>query len=153
MRTNMDPLTPTTSTLSPAMAHIAVTAELLATKTQQKSNSSKIGVPRIVREDGSDVEGGKSGNDTAGMGDRKRKQRERETVKWVLDAPRRLKKLVGDGEKEAAFKDWIEVKRLLDKWSETDGVEEVRRECAKVMELAEDDENGGDEDEESAGDS
>ncbi|MCJ1382196.1 hypothetical protein MMC17_005308 [Xylographa soralifera] len=129
MRVNMDPLTPTTSTLSPAIAHIADTAASLASALQER-----VKVPRIV-ENG------------AVAGDEERaeeKRRQRQTVRWVLDAPRRLRGCVGRGQLAAAESDWREVEALLDKWKGVGGAEEVRRECEKVLEgKADNDENHG----------
>ena len=63
---------------------------------------------------------------------------EKETVKWVLGAPSRLEKLLADGKKEEADKDWAEVKNLLDKWEGVKGVAEVKGACQKTMETKED---------------
>lgn len=62
---------------------------------------------------------------------------EKETVKWVLGAPSRLEKLLADGKKEEADKDWAEVKDLLDKWEGVKGVAEVKGACEKTMETKE----------------
>lgn len=66
------------------------------------------------------------------------KKVEKETVKWVLGAPSRLDKLLADGKREEADKDWVEVKNLLDKWEGVKGVSEVKEACSKVMETGED---------------
>ncbi|KAJ5572953.1 Vacuolar protein sorting-associated protein 51 [Penicillium hetheringtonii] len=58
---------------------------------------------------------------------------EKETVQWVLDAPRRLDKYITDEKQEEADKDWDEVKKLLDAWGQVKGVSEVREACEKVM--------------------
>lgn len=58
---------------------------------------------------------------------------EKETVKWVLGAPDRLERLLADGMKKDADKDWTEVKNLLDKWEGVKGVTEVKEACIKVM--------------------
>ncbi|MCJ1399343.1 hypothetical protein MMC11_002545 [Xylographa trunciseda] len=118
MRVNMDPLTPTTSTLSPAIAHIADTAASLASALQER-----VRVPRIV-ENGGVAEDEERAEE---------KRRQRQTVRWVLDAPRRLRERVSRGEGEAVESDWSEVKALLDKWKGVEGAEEVRRECEKVL--------------------
>ncbi|KAL8699924.1 MAG: hypothetical protein Q9201_005734 [Fulgogasparrea decipioides] len=114
MRTNMDPLTPTTSTLSPAISHIAETAASLAESLQDQS-----------------VEGGdaKVPEDDMVL----RKQRQRETVRWVLAAPNRLQSLLEQGRKEEATKDWEKVKGLLEKWQDVPGAIEVKEQCVKVM--------------------
>ncbi|KAI4260883.1 MAG: hypothetical protein LQ352_000038 [Teloschistes flavicans] len=114
MRTNMDPLTPTTSTLSPAIAHIAETAVSLAKSVQDRTTK------------GEDV----SAADDAAANE---KWRQRETVRWVLAAPKRLKALVEDGRNEEARKDWGEVRPLLEKWQGVPGVDEVKEDCLKVM--------------------
>jgi vacuolar protein sorting-associated protein 51 len=49
-------------------------------------------------------------------------------VKWVLDAPRRVRHLVREGRREEAEKEWDVVSRLLGKWEGVKGVEDVRRE-------------------------
>lgn len=63
-----------------------------------------------------------------------RKKAEKETVRWVLGTPARLEKLVADGSREEAEKDWEEVRELLKKWEGVKGVQELRDACEKVME-------------------
>ncbi|KAL8711083.1 MAG: hypothetical protein Q9220_004464 [cf. Caloplaca sp. 1 TL-2023] len=111
MRSNMDPLTPSTSTLAPAISHIAETAASLA-KTVPNSN-----ITEAIADDEARV----------------KKQRQKETVRWVLAAPDRLKKLVAEGRREEAIADWAEVQRLLEKWKGVQGTEEVRDQCSEVM--------------------
>lgn len=127
MRLNMDPLTPTTSTLSPAMAHIAETASSLAASVQKRQRAS--GGARSGGEAGGGRNGGVEG---AGSGAQEKK-RQRQTVKWVLDAPRRLQEQVDRANKEAAEKEWEEVKKLLERWRGVEGVEEVRGRCERVL--------------------
>ncbi|KAL8949256.1 MAG: hypothetical protein Q9183_007621, partial [Haloplaca sp. 2 TL-2023] len=112
MRTNMDPLTPTTSTLSPAISHIAETAASLAESLQNRTTQ---GEDEPVAED-----------DAAA-----KKQRQKETVRWVLAAPDRLKELMVRGQKEEAVEAWEEVRKLLDKWQGVQGADEVREQCLK----------------------
>lgn len=57
-----------------------------------------------------------------------------DTVKWVLGGPDRLERLLADGMKEDADRDWAEVKNLLDRWEGVKGVAEVKEACTKVME-------------------
>ena len=121
MRLNMDPLTPRTSTLSPAIAHIAETASSLASALQQRQKAVAAGT-----------------NERAGAGGGRgskaeEQQKQRQTVKWVLDAPRRLHEQVESGERDAAEKEWEEVKKLLERWRGTQGVEVVRGACENVM--------------------
>ncbi|CAF9907312.1 MAG: hypothetical protein ALECFALPRED_003297 [Alectoria fallacina] len=108
MRNNMDPLTPTTSTLSPAVAHIAETARGLV---------AGVGL-------------GKSGKERK---EAARKRRENDTVRWVLGTPRRLEELLEAGNVEDAKKDWEEIQRILKKWEDVAGVEELRIQCEKTM--------------------
>ena len=114
----MDPLTPTTSTLSPAIAHIAETASGLASSLQRGAK-------------GPTASSTHKDDTRERLGEEKRNQRQ--TVKWVLDAPRRLQEQVSSSEREAAEKEWEEVKRLLERWRGIQGVEEVKRACEKVL--------------------
>ncbi|KAL8949867.1 MAG: hypothetical protein Q9222_004060 [Ikaeria aurantiellina] len=118
MRSNMDPLTPTTSTLAPAISHIAETAASLAKTVPNNVNSE---------EDEAKV----------------KKRRQRETVRWVLAAPDRLRRLVAEGKKEEAVADWEEVRRLLEKWEGVQGAEEVKGQCLEVMSAESDDKDEG----------
>ncbi|MCJ1349081.1 hypothetical protein MMC31_007317 [Peltigera leucophlebia] len=117
MRTNMDPLTPTTSTLSPAISHIAETAASLSSSLPVRA--------------GLDAQG--EWQDVKVQGARMKKHRQQETVRWVLAAPRRLRTLVGEGRQKEAAGDWFEVRRLLGKWVEVDGVDGIRDECKEIM--------------------
>ena len=118
MRSNMDPLTPTTSTLTPAIAHIADTAAVIAKSLRHTTTSSdKPGALKSGLKEG--AEG---------------KRRQRATVRWVLDSPRRLRENIGKGERDAATKDWEEIRGLLDKWKGIEGVEQVRQQCEKALE-------------------
>ena len=108
------------------MAHIVGTAEGLATKIRESVGDQK--VPRIVEDDGK----------------RETKRNERDTVRWVLGAPKRLAGMVERGEREKAAGDWEEVKRLLNKWEGVGGTEMVRKECMKALELGDEDEESDD---------
>ncbi|KAI4144087.1 MAG: hypothetical protein L6R39_004325, partial [Caloplaca ligustica] len=112
MRTNMDPLIPTTSTLEPAIAHIAETAAALAETLHGRSEK--------VNEEG----------DGEAM---VRKKQQRETVRWVLAAPDRLKTLVDEGRRQEAVEDWEKVRGLLGKWKGVEGADEVEAQCLKIM--------------------
>ncbi|KAL4779818.1 Vps51/Vps67-domain-containing protein [Aspergillus varians] len=116
MRQSMDergtPLT-MTKTLGPAIAFVAETAGGLIKEGEEMRNRRREG-------------------DTTGAD--KDRGAEKETVRWVLDAPRRLEKLVADGNRDEAEKDWDEVRRLLGKWEGVKGVAEVREACEKAME-------------------
>ncbi|KAL9020723.1 MAG: hypothetical protein Q9185_002039 [Variospora sp. 1 TL-2023] len=114
MRTNMDPLIPTTSTLAPAISHIAETAASLAESLQEKSSQGQ---------------GAEEREDEVKL----TKQRQRDTVRWVLAAPRRLRALVEGGRRSEAVEDWQVVRRLVEKWKGVDGAEEIKEQCLEIM--------------------
>jgi hypothetical protein len=72
--------------------------------------------------------------------DRKRKQKE--TVRWVLDTPRRLQHLVDEEKEEEAEREWQEVSRILAKWAHVPGVETLKQQCEAILQ-------GSDEEDES----
>jgi hypothetical protein len=106
----MDPLTPTTSTLTPAIGHIAETA---ATLSNELKKSHAVSAPDSEAQ---------------------RKQRDQKAaVRWVLDAPSRLRMLLESDRREEAEKQWKDVSRLLSRWDGTKGVSEVREACMVTM--------------------
>ncbi|KAF4308614.1 vacuolar protein sorting-associated protein 51 [Botryosphaeria dothidea] len=119
MRTNMDPLTPATSTLSPAISHIAETAAALSASITEHA------MPKSRSSSPLSADGGNKKIDE--------KERQRQTVRWVLDAPRRLRAKTADGKVDEAKKDWEEIKGLLEKWDGVKGVEEVRIACEEAL--------------------
>ncbi|KAI9707224.1 MAG: hypothetical protein M1836_000184 [Candelina mexicana] len=124
MRMNMDPLTPTTSTLAPAIAHIAETSTSLATTLREQ----KPGSPNVSPMTSPRSHDGRSKPQTTD--ERKKKV---QTVRWVLDTPRRMQELIDKGKRVEAQAEWEEVVRLLDKWIGVGGVEEVRRAGEMVL--------------------
>lgn len=113
----MDPLTPTTSTLSPAISHIVETAASLSSSLPVRP--------------GLDAQG--EWQDVEDQDDTMNRHRQQETVHWVLAAPRRLRTLIGEGRQNEAAGDWSEVRRLLGKWAEVDGVDSIRDQCTEIM--------------------
>lgn len=113
----MDPITPTTSTLSPAISHIVETAASLSSSLPVRG--------------GLDAQG--EWQDVEDQDDRKNRHRQQETVHWVLATPRRLRTLIGEGRQKEAAEDWLEVKNLLGKWAEVDGVDGIRNQCTEIM--------------------
>ncbi len=111
MRDNMDPLTPSTSTLSPAVAHIAETARGL-----------------VARAGGGDDAGGGEGREEG-----EKVKRQRDTVRWVLGTPRRLGVMIDEGRGEDAKRDWDEIRGILRKWQDVAGVQDLRDECEKII--------------------
>lgn len=121
MRSNMDPLTPTTSTLSPAISHIAETATSLSNSFQVPGLTAE-GVPGLRDDQSMAAE---------------RKQQQQETVRWVVGAPQRLQMMLDAGRGEEAAEDWDQVQRLTGKWVGINGVEEIRDTCMKIMDSQE----------------
>ncbi|KAA8914675.1 Vps51/Vps67-domain-containing protein [Sphaerosporella brunnea] len=97
MRASMEPLTPTTNTLEPAVSHIE-------------------GVSRGL------VEGMRAASPGPGG-----TYKGVETVKWALKAPEKIRELVKGGEREEAEKVWERLKGLCQTWEGTKGVEEVKK--------------------------
>ena len=114
----MDPITPETSTLHQTIAHIAETAASSAGPILKQLNGEKSRAPSIGRSDGEAD-----------------KRDQRATVRWVLGAPKRLQESIDKGERNAAIKDWEEIKILLDQWEGVSGVDQIREECLKVSEV------------------
>ena len=115
MRDNMGPLTPTTSSLSPAIAHIAEVAKALAIAPQERN-----GQPNRA-------------GDEEQKKELEKRRRQKEIVRWVLNAPERLRTLVEQGKMGEAENDWNEIRTLLEKWQGVSGVEEVKAKCEEVM--------------------
>jgi uncharacterized Zn finger protein (UPF0148 family) len=63
-----------------------------------------------------------------------KKRNQKETVRWVLDTPRRLQELVDQDKEEEADKDWEEVSKILEKWKGVSGVQELRQQCEEILE-------------------
>lgn len=99
MRENVDPMAPVTTTLEPAVKHIADVA-------------GDIAGSRGVSED---------------------KGAQKETVRWVLGAPERLRGLKEEGKEGEMTKEWDDVRGLLEKWEGVKGVDEVRRKCEDIV--------------------
>ncbi|CAA9965816.1 Vps51 domain containing protein [Pyrenophora teres f. maculata] len=130
MRGNMDPLAPTTHTLGPAISHIAETAASLSSSLHESIQPKEegLGISINVEQDQRDKT------------EAEKKKRQKDTVKWVLDTPRRLQELLDQEQDEEAEKDWEEVSRILDKWKGVAGVEELRERCEEIMEEEEESE-------------
>lgn len=83
---------------------------------------------------------GRVGGESEGQEERRKAREEREKrqlVKWVLDGPLRLKKMVDDGQMQTAQAEWKIIRGLLDKWEGTKGVEETRKACEEALQPAE----------------
>jgi vacuolar protein sorting-associated protein 51 len=101
-----------TKTLGPAVSFVAETASAIIKDGEEQQQRMK---------------------EIKAIADDRRKQAERETVKWVLGAPDRLTTLLNEGKNEEAEKDWVEVDRLLKKWEGVKGVTEVRAACEMAV--------------------
>ncbi|KAI9676873.1 MAG: hypothetical protein M1817_006712 [Caeruleum heppii] len=117
MRTNMDPLAPTTSTLSPAIAHIADLSSSMATSVPEAMSNGNGSVESLGEKSSSHV------------------NKQRLTVRWVLASPARIEALIREGRRSEAEEQWKSVSKLLDKWGDTKGVAEVRNEGEKALRL------------------
>ncbi|OJD15406.1 hypothetical protein AJ78_04338 [Emergomyces pasteurianus Ep9510] len=100
-----------TKTLAPAVGFVAETAATLIHEQEES-----------VRERDGQEEQGNNEVD-----------HQRETVRWVLASPRRIKQLLDDGKREEAESDWKEVDKLLVKWKGVKGVDELRIACEEIM--------------------
>ena len=58
-------------------------------------------------------------------------------MRWVLDAPRRLRWLISDGKVGEAEADWAVVVALLDKWQGVQGAQELRIQCENIIKNSE----------------
>jgi hypothetical protein len=67
----------------------------------------------------------------------KERREKRELVRWVLDGPQRLSKMVENGHRQEAEAEWKAIDRLLNKWHGVQGVEETRRACEEAMRTVE----------------
>ncbi|CAN9108138.1 unnamed protein product [Alternaria alternata] len=132
MRGNMDPLAPTTHTLGPAISHIAETAASLSSSLQGSHQSKEEGLGISIR-----VE-----QDEKDKLDMNKKRRQQDTVRWVLDTPRRLQDMIDRDQDDDAEKEWQEVSRILDKWKGVSGVQELREQCEAIMQDEDDEEDG-----------
>lgn len=100
-----------TKTLAPAVGFIAETASALI---KDQENMAKIATEQRIEP-------------------KEEKNLEKQTVRWALDTPRRLRSLLEEGRSEDAERDWEEIKTLLSKWSGVKGVEELKQECEDIM--------------------
>lgn len=95
---------------------------------ESKIEGLRASVTEIVGQ--KDMEDGEARMKRRGLKEDKRKK---EVVRWVLDAPDRLAKLVDGGKQDEADKEWKVVKSYLDKWTGVKGVEDIRRRCEEVV--------------------
>jgi hypothetical protein len=70
-----------------------------------------------------------------------KKRRQQDTVRWVLDTPRRLQVMIDQDQDEQAEKEWDEVSRVLDKWKGVTGVQELKEQCEAIMQEEDEDDS------------
>ncbi|KAL1958946.1 hypothetical protein VTO42DRAFT_3499 [Malbranchea cinnamomea] len=99
-------------TLAPAVGFVAETATSLIREQEEAEQASK-------------EKGAEAPNKTLDL--------EKETVRWVLDTPRRLKELLALDKRSEAESDWTEIDALLTKWEGVKGTKELRKECEYIM--------------------
>ena len=90
------------------------------------------GVRRLAEELGGGVEG-EVQESVEERKEAKEQREKRELVRWVLDGPQRLSRMVENGHMQEAEAEWKVIGRLLDKWDGIKGVEETRRACEEAM--------------------
>ncbi|KIW15057.1 hypothetical protein PV08_07844 [Exophiala spinifera] len=88
------------------------------------------GLLRIVEDLGPPV---RREEDLALLVDAREKRRQKETVQWALDAPRRLQAMLDKAQIREAESEYESVKRLLEQWTDVRGVAELQEKCAQVM--------------------
>jgi hypothetical protein len=129
MRGNMDPLTPATHTLGPAISHIADTATSLSSSMQGvQAKPEGLGISVRVEQDRDDKEAETD------------RQRQKDTVRWVLDTPRRLREFIDQEQDEEAEQEWEYVSKILAQWKNVAGVAELQEECEGIMKEEDDSE-------------
>ncbi|KAK6540328.1 hypothetical protein TWF694_009132 [Orbilia ellipsospora] len=89
MRSNMEPMSPTTTTLLPAISHIASLSASLVENVHAHDEAS------------------------TAQGKLKRKQ---DGVRYILNTPDRLKVLIDGGKREEAMREWGVVRGYVEKW-------------------------------------
>ncbi|KAI1620760.1 Vps51/Vps67-domain-containing protein [Exophiala viscosa] len=76
------------------------------------------------------------------------KRRQKETVKWALDAPSRLRGMLARGDRDGAEQEYQSALQLLDQWKGVTGVSGLRVRCEQIMKQSENPDQHADEHEE-----
>lgn len=108
MREKMDPMTPTTSTLEPAIGHIAETAAGLTAGLKRSLGGSQ-------------------------RGEVLKRKEQQDVVKWVLAAPGRIRGKIEAGEEGEAREDWERIEAVLEQWNGVKGTDAVRKACLEAL--------------------
>jgi hypothetical protein len=110
----MDPLSPATSTLAPAIAHIAETS---------------LGLADELAKDGA----------LERSEEQRKKDKQLRLVQRVITAPTRLKELMDDGRLQEAENEWKHVQKALHRWDHVPGASSIRERCEEIMDRLESD--------------
>lgn len=102
----MEPLAPTTSTLGPAIAHIAQVSASLVQNIPPSPVATTF----------------PSSN-----------KRNKETVAWALACPEKIEELVRDGQGKEAERVFALLEAILGKWQGVRGTEELRQKAKKAL--------------------
>ncbi|KAF3912396.1 hypothetical protein AA313_de0209266 [Arthrobotrys entomopaga] len=94
MRSNMEPMTPTTTTLLPAISHIASLSASLVENVHAHDEATAAGVTTA----------------------REKLKRKQDGVRYILATPDRLKVLIEKGQREEAVREWGVVRGYVEKW-------------------------------------
>ena len=108
MRANMDPLAPATSTLAPAIAHIAETAVGLASELDKQSADEP-------------------------SAERSREARQLRLVQRATTGPDTLKMLVDQGRRDDAVREWEAIQRILERLQAVPGAQQLKLRCEELM--------------------
>ena len=114
----MDPLGPSTSTLFPAISHIAETASSLADMGDESSKAEDSA--QLSRLDESEA----------------KQIKQRQAASWIVETPRRFKGLLKAGKRDEVIQEWADIQLILDKWASrgVQGVDLVKTEVITVLE-------------------
>lgn len=74
------------------------------------------------------------------------RRRQKETVKWALEAPARLHRLITEGRREDAEHLYTSVVDMVRRWKGVEGVDELLRKCAQVINSGKEEDDDGQED-------
>ncbi|BFZ61512.1 hypothetical protein YB2330_002578 [Saitoella coloradoensis] len=108
MRQSIDPVAPSTEMLGAAIEKIQRLSEVARQKTTTSDGEVLTKDVDLAR------------------------QRE-ELVTWVRQSPQRLEEVLQQGNAEEAERQWTKVQGILDRWSEVQGVKELRGRCEAIM--------------------
>ena len=106
----MHQLTPTTSTLEPAIAHIADTATELSSRNRLAAEKKSMSAAECSE-----------------------KNKARKTVIWALSCPTRIQRLIEQGQQDAARAEYRQVLQLMEAWNDVPGTQELRKKCEDIM--------------------